>query len=112
MSSNTNQDVKGAVMVVGSGIAGMQAALDLADSGFYVHVVEKSPLLADKVAARTSEGLNTVVLKILEVVKTTTEDHITDMNHMNEMEAKGVKDKGVIEDSNNTEIKTCDLNSI
>ena len=32
----------GAVMVVGGGIAGMQAALDLADSGYYVHLVEKS----------------------------------------------------------------------
>lgn len=32
----------GAVMVVGGGIAGMQAALDLANSGFYVYLVEKS----------------------------------------------------------------------
>lgn len=32
----------GAVLVVGGGIAGMQAALDLADSGFYVYLVEKS----------------------------------------------------------------------
>jgi heterodisulfide reductase subunit A len=32
----------GAVMVVGGGIAGMQAALDLADSGFYVYLVESS----------------------------------------------------------------------
>jgi len=32
----------GSVMVVGGGIAGMQAALDLADSGFYVHLVEAS----------------------------------------------------------------------
>jgi len=31
----------GSVVVVGGGIAGMQAALDLADSG-YVHLVEKS----------------------------------------------------------------------
>jgi heterodisulfide reductase subunit A len=29
-------------MVVGGGIAGMQAALDLADSGYYVHLVERS----------------------------------------------------------------------
>jgi len=29
-------------MVVGAGIAGMQAALDLADSGYFVHLVEKS----------------------------------------------------------------------
>jgi len=35
--------LEGAVMVVGGGIAGMQAALDMADSGFYVYLVEKSP---------------------------------------------------------------------
>ena len=29
----------GAVMVVGGGIAGMQASLDLADAGFYVYLV-------------------------------------------------------------------------
>jgi heterodisulfide reductase subunit A len=33
----------GSVMVVGGGIAGMQASLDLADSGYYVYLVEKSP---------------------------------------------------------------------
>ncbi|HDM77017.1 MAG TPA: FAD-dependent oxidoreductase [Deltaproteobacteria bacterium] len=33
----------GSVMVVGGGIAGMQASLDLADSGFYVYLVERSP---------------------------------------------------------------------
>ena len=32
----------GAVMVVGGGIAGMQASLDLADAGFYVYLVERS----------------------------------------------------------------------
>jgi heterodisulfide reductase subunit A len=36
------QNKCGAVMVVGGGIAGMQAALDLADSGFYVYLVERS----------------------------------------------------------------------
>ena len=34
--------VIGSVMVVGGGIAGMQAALDLADSGYFVHLVERS----------------------------------------------------------------------
>lgn len=29
-------------MVVGAGIAGMQSALDLAESGYYVYLVEKS----------------------------------------------------------------------
>ncbi|PIE58388.1 MAG: heterodisulfide reductase [Desulfobulbus propionicus] len=32
----------GAILVIGGGIAGMQAALDLADAGFYVHLVEKT----------------------------------------------------------------------
>ncbi len=32
----------GSVMVVGGGIAGMQATLDLANSGYFVHMVEKS----------------------------------------------------------------------
>ncbi len=35
-------NVIGSVMVVGGGIAGMQAALDLADSGYLVHLLEKS----------------------------------------------------------------------
>jgi heterodisulfide reductase subunit A len=33
---------QGSVLVVGAGIAGIQAALDLADSGFYVYLAEKS----------------------------------------------------------------------
>ena len=37
-----SDNVIGSVLVVGGGIAGMQSALDLADSGFYVHLVEKS----------------------------------------------------------------------
>jgi heterodisulfide reductase subunit A-like polyferredoxin len=37
-----HSDPIGAVMVVGAGIAGMQSALDLANSGYYVYLVEKS----------------------------------------------------------------------
>jgi heterodisulfide reductase subunit A len=33
----------GSVMVVGAGIAGMQAALDLANSEYKVYLVDKSP---------------------------------------------------------------------
>ena len=36
------KDKVGSVMVIGGGIAGMQASLDLADSGFYVYLVERS----------------------------------------------------------------------
>ncbi len=32
----------GAVLVLGGGIAGMQAAIDAADSGYYVYLVEQS----------------------------------------------------------------------
>lgn len=32
----------GSVLIVGGGITGMQAALDLADSGYHVYLVEKS----------------------------------------------------------------------
>ena len=40
----------GSVMVVGGGIAGMQAALDLADSGYKVYLVEKSPAIGGAMA--------------------------------------------------------------
>ncbi len=46
-----NKGVKsGTVMVIGAGIAGMQAALDLADSGYYVHLVERSPSIGGMMA--------------------------------------------------------------
>jgi heterodisulfide reductase subunit A len=38
-----NGQPQGAVLVIGGGISGMQAALDMANSGFYVYMVEKSP---------------------------------------------------------------------
>ena len=41
----------GAVMVVGGGIAGMQASLDLADAGFKVYLVEKEPAIGGHMAA-------------------------------------------------------------
>jgi len=42
MTNTSNESVKrGSVMIVGGGIGGMQAALDLADSGFKVHLMEK-----------------------------------------------------------------------
>ncbi|MCF8085392.1 MAG: FAD-dependent oxidoreductase [Desulfohalobiaceae bacterium] len=36
------QQINGSVMVVGGGIAGMQSALDLANSGYYVYLLEKT----------------------------------------------------------------------
>lgn len=39
---NNSKEIIGSVMVVGGGIAGMQSALDLANSGYYVYMLEKS----------------------------------------------------------------------
>jgi heterodisulfide reductase subunit A len=40
----------GAVLVIGGGISGVQASLDLAASGFKVYLVEKSPMIGGKMA--------------------------------------------------------------
>jgi heterodisulfide reductase subunit A-like polyferredoxin len=40
----------GAVVVVGGGIGGMQAAIDLAEAGFAVHLVERSPAIGGTMA--------------------------------------------------------------
>jgi heterodisulfide reductase subunit A len=38
------------VLIIGGGIAGMQAALDLAEMGIQVHLVEKNPSIGGKMA--------------------------------------------------------------
>jgi len=45
-----DKGIVGSVLVVGGGIAGMQAALDLANSGFYVYLLEKSPAIGGVMA--------------------------------------------------------------
>ncbi|MBP7734523.1 MAG: FAD-dependent oxidoreductase [Spirochaetes bacterium] len=49
MEKDTNKII-GAVLVQGGGIAGVQAALDLANSGFKVHLVEKSAAIGGMMA--------------------------------------------------------------
>jgi len=49
MASNDKVKI-GAVLVAGGGIAGVQAALDLADNGFYVHLVENATAIGGKMA--------------------------------------------------------------
>ena len=49
--NNSNHNVIGAVMVVGGGIAGIQASSDLAEAGFYVYLVEKSAAIGGVMAA-------------------------------------------------------------
>ena len=43
-------DTKGDVMVVGGGISGIQASLDLAEAGFRVYLVDKSPAIGGKMS--------------------------------------------------------------
>ncbi|SLM33058.1 conserved hypothetical protein [Desulfamplus magnetovallimortis] len=43
-------DVMGSVMVVGAGIAGIQASLDLADSGYLVHLVDSNSAIGGVMA--------------------------------------------------------------
>jgi heterodisulfide reductase subunit A len=43
-------DKVGAVLVVGGGIAGMQASLDLANSGYFVYLAERSPSIGGAMA--------------------------------------------------------------
>jgi heterodisulfide reductase subunit A len=49
--NSPEEDNLGDVMVVGGGISGIQAALDLADTGFKVYLVDKSPALGGKMSA-------------------------------------------------------------
>ncbi|MGD9039980.1 MAG: FAD-dependent oxidoreductase [Desulfobacteraceae bacterium] len=48
MSKDNN--VIGAVTVIGGGIAGMQASLDLADAGYFVYLIESSPAIGGAMA--------------------------------------------------------------
>jgi len=40
----------GSVLVIGGGITGMQSAIDLAESGFYVYLVEETAAIGGKMA--------------------------------------------------------------
>jgi len=48
--ASKNGSKSGSVMVLGAGIAGMQASLDLADSDYKVYLVEKSPTIGGMMA--------------------------------------------------------------
>jgi heterodisulfide reductase subunit A len=50
LNNSPEKDNFGDVMVVGGGISGIQAALDLAETGFKVYLVEKSPAIGGHMA--------------------------------------------------------------
>ena len=72
-----------AALVVGAGVAGMQAALDLAEAGFKVHLVEKQPTiggimaLLDKVFPQNDCSICILGPKMVDVAKHPNIDMIT-----------------------------------
>jgi heterodisulfide reductase subunit A len=64
-------DITPATLVIGGGIAGLQAALDIADAGFKAYVVEKEAKVGGRVAELWStfpalESAQTLVTKVVE----------------------------------------------
>lgn len=45
-----SEKMVGSVLVAGGGIAGMQAALDMANSGYYVYLMEKESVIGGMMA--------------------------------------------------------------
>ena len=50
-SATSSSSLVGSIMVVGGGMAGIQAATDLGDAGFHVYLVEKSSAIGGVMAA-------------------------------------------------------------
>ena len=50
MEIKDEKKVVGSTLVVGAGIAGIQASLDLADSGYKVYLLENSPAIGGVMA--------------------------------------------------------------
>ena len=50
IANSPKKDTLGDVLVVGGGMSGIQASLDLAEAGFRVYLVDKSPAIGGKMA--------------------------------------------------------------
>jgi heterodisulfide reductase subunit A len=50
VARDVDESADGAALVIGGGIAGIQAALDLADMGIHVHLVERLPSIGGRMA--------------------------------------------------------------
>jgi len=85
-SGNGNGSKVGSVMVVGAGIGGMQAALDLANAGFHVTLVEETSAIGgrmaqlDKTFPTNDCSMCTISPKLIEVDKHLNIDILTNTN--------------------------------
>ena len=50
MMKNNKDTKRGSVLVVGGGVAGIQASLDLSELGYFVYLVEKSASIGGMMA--------------------------------------------------------------
>lgn len=48
MIQGPGKDVQGSALVIGGGVAGIRASLDLAGMGIAVHLVERDPFLGEE----------------------------------------------------------------
>ena len=62
---SSNPGKIGSVLVVGGGIGGMQAALDLADSGFKTYILEEKPAIGGVMAQLDKTFHNTTNRRFL-----------------------------------------------
>jgi len=82
-NAQNSRDKVGAVMVVGAGIGGMQAALDLANAGFHVTLVEETTAIGgrmaqlDKTFPTNDCSMCTISPKLIEVDKHLNIDVVT-----------------------------------
>jgi len=79
------------VLVIGGGMAGIEASLDVADSGFEVYLVEKSPMLGGHVAQldRTFPNMEetpSILLKKMERIFKGPEIHLLTNSEVTEIE--------------------------
>src|SRR3989338_6577292 len=49
-NGSSGRETPGAVLVIGGGVGGMRAAIDLAEAGLQVYLVESTPALGGRVA--------------------------------------------------------------
>ena len=60
------------VLVIGGGVSGIQASIDLGDMGFKVYLVEKSPSVRrrkDPVMAEMCRGIASVIQRTMTAIK-------------------------------------------
>lgn len=86
-----NKVISSDVIVVGSGIAGMQSALDIGDAGFNVVMVEKSPSIGGKMISLSKVFPTLDCASCITTPKMAASSHHPRVNIMTYTEVKSIK---------------------